>query len=252
MTSDGTFAKATIAPLISPKNAPNSIPRMKTSTIGMLWSANITPVANAVMPSTEPTERSMLRVTTTIVCPTASRATIVTLSRMSRRFCASRKRGSLSDTPSTRIARTPIRLTSRARTITSMKERGSCGGASEAGPPTGALAVWARMSPPPRPSARWRPGPSCRAPRAGRGAHDGLLVGLGPRELAGDPALVHDQHAVGHPEHLGQLGGDHQHGEPLACELGHQSVHLRLRAHVDATRRLVNDQDLRAGGEPLR
>ena len=46
-----------------------------------------------------------------------------------------------------------------------------------------------------------------------------LLVGLGAGELGGEPALVHDQHAVGHAEHLGQLGGDHQHGEPSAGQL---------------------------------
>ena len=49
--------------------------------------------------------------------------------------------------------------------------------------------------------------------------HHALLVGLGAAELAAQPALVHDQHAVGHAEHLGQLAGDHQHGEPAAGEL---------------------------------
>ena len=67
ITSDGTRAQATITPLIRPKKAPNRIPPTNTSGIGMPWSANITPVAKAVMPRIEPTLRSMLRVTTTIV-----------------------------------------------------------------------------------------------------------------------------------------------------------------------------------------
>ncbi len=81
----------------------------------------------------------MLRVTTTIVWPTASSPTIATLSRMSRRFCALRKRGSAIETPSTSSASTPIRLTSRARTIVSMNER-RC----SAGAPAGAGALWVR------------------------------------------------------------------------------------------------------------
>ena len=131
----------------------------------MPWSANMTPVANAVMPRIEPTERSMLRVTTTIVWPTASSATIVTLSRMSRRFCALRKRGSASETPSTRIASTPIRLTSRARTIVSMNERLSSGGAPRRRR-SALRSARSRRQPRLDPSPRARPTP--RRPRRAR------------------------------------------------------------------------------------
>ena len=138
-------------------------------------------------------------------------------------------------TPSTSSARTPIRLTSRARTIVSIHERPllGCAGGAAAG---AALRRRAHAA-------------TCAWPVAAR-TTDSSSASVA-RELAGDPALVHDQHAVGHPEHLGQLGGDHQHREALARELGHQAVHLGLGADVDAARRLVDDQDLRAGGEPL-
>ena len=34
-----------------------------------------------------------------------------------------------------------------------------------------------------------------------------------------EPSLPHDQDPVAHAEHLGQLGGDHQHGHAVAREL---------------------------------
>ena len=70
-------------------------------------------------------------------------------------------------------------------------------------------------------------------------------------DLGDEPALAHDQHAVGHAEHLGQLGGDHQHRDALGGQLGQQPVHLGLGADVDAAGRLVDDQHPRAGGQPL-
>ena len=56
----------------------------------------------------------------------------------------------------------------------------------------------------------------------------------------------HDEDAVGHAEHLGQLGGDHQDRDALPGELGEQPVHLGLGADVDAAGRLVDDQQPRA------
>ncbi len=35
-------------------------------------------------------------------------------------------------------------------------------------------------------------------------------------ERGDEPALAHDEHAVGEGEHLGQLGGDDQHGDAVA------------------------------------
>ncbi len=74
-----------------------------------------------------------------------------------------------------------------------------------------------------------------------------VLVGVGAGELGDQPALVQHEHAVGHAQHLGQLGGDHQHGDALGDQLGEQPVHLGLGADVDAAGRLVDDQQRRAG-----
>ena len=65
------------------------------------------------------------------------------------------------------------------------------------------------------------------------------------------PSKQHDD-AVGHAEHLRQLGRDHQHGDAAPGELGEQAVHLGLRADVDAARRLVDDEQRRVAREPLR
>ena len=60
-------------------------------------------------------------------------------------------------------------------------------------------------------------------------------------ELGGQPALVHHQHAVGHAEHLGQLAGDHQHGErrgrPARSSAGGPRPSCRRRCRASARRR---------------
>ena len=78
---------------------------------------------------------------------------------------------------------------------------------------------------------------SCVASAAAEGRHE--------------PALPHDEHAVGHAEHLGQLAADHQDRQAARRLLAEQAVHLGLRPDVDATRRLVDDEQLGLGREPL-
>ena len=60
-----------------------------------------------------------------------------------------------------------------------------------------------------------------------------------------DLPRAHDEDAVAHRDHLGQLGRDQQDAGPALDELVDQAVDLELRAHVDAARRLVEDDDLR-------
>ena len=86
---------------------------------------------------------------------------------------------------------------------------------------------------------------------AGGGAHQ--LLGRQPVALEGadDPALAHDDDAVGHAEDLGDFGGDHDDGEALRRELGHELVHRGLGADVDALGRLVEDDDPRLRRQPL-
>jgi hypothetical protein len=77
------------------------------------------------------------------------------------------------------------------------------------------------------------------------------LLGRPRRELAGDPALPHDDHPVAHADDLGQLGGDHQDSGAGAGQLAHQLVDAGLRADVDAPGRLVEHIDLGGRGQPL-
>jgi hypothetical protein len=131
-------------------------------------------------------------------CPTASTARIAAFSSMSLMLCPDRKRG-LGD---------PGVATSSASAST-MPEL--------AGPEDGVDERRAERSGPPPvrgPTVTVMPPPSL---PARRGVHHGLLGGLGARELGGEPALVHHQHPVGHAEHLGQLGGDHQTASPSAA-----------------------------------
>ena len=81
--------------------------------------------------------------------------------------------------------------------------------------------------------------------------HDHFLRRLARRNVGGDPALPHDQHAVAHREHLGQVGGDHHDRHALPREIAEQRVDLGLCADVDAARRLVDDQELRLCRQPL-
>ena len=46
-----------------------------------------------------------------------------------------------------------------------------------------------------------------------------LLRGLGARDVGGEPALRHHQHAVAERQQLGQLGGDQQDGAAGGGEL---------------------------------
>ena len=86
---------------------------------------------------------------------------------------------------------------------------------------------------------------------AGGGGHHVLGRRVVAGDVGGDPALADDEHPVGHAEHLGQLAGDHQDRQALAGQLGEQPVHLGLGADVDAAGGLVDDQQLRVGGQPL-
>ena len=56
------------------------------------------------------------------------------------------------------------------------------------------------------------------------------------------PSLAHHEDAVRDREHLGQLGGDHQHGDAVAGQRREQPVDLGLGTDVDPARRLVDDQ----------
>ena len=60
-------------------------------------------------------------------------------------------------------------------------------------------------------------------------------------ELGGEPALAHDQDPVGDGQHLGQLGGDHEHGDAVARQraraAGGPRPWCRRRCRASARRR---------------
>src|SRR5215207_5512326 len=86
---------------------------------------------------------------------------------------------------------------------------------------------------------------------AGSRGHHALLGRLSPRELARDTALAHHKHAVSHRKYFLQLGGDQQDCLALLRQVVHEAVDLRLGPDVDAPRRLIQQQDVRAAGERL-
>jgi hypothetical protein len=58
-----------------------------------------------------------------------------------------------------------------------------------------------------------------------------------------DGALTQDQHAIGQSEHLLDLARDHDHRDAGVGESAHESVDLRAGTHVDAARRLVEQEN---------
>jgi hypothetical protein len=56
---------------------------------------------------------------------------------------------------------------------------------------------------------------------------------------------------VGHPQHLGEFGRDHDHRLPLLRQVVEDAVDLLLRADVDAAGRLVEDEDVAVLQQPL-
>ena len=183
----------------------------------------------------EPTERSTLRVMMTRAWPTARIIRIVALSIRSLTPWATGTRSLTSHVPMTRTTRATATGSSRA-------------GAAR-GPAVGGRSLSGACS-----GCRWVTVVDIRPPplgRAGRCVHDELGGRLGARELGADAALVHDEDPVGHAQHLGQLGGDHQDRHAAAGEVGEQPVHLGLGADVDAPGGLVDDEQRGVGRQPL-
>ena len=70
----GTRTSVVMAPLTAPTAAPMAIAITNPDHTGMCCDRNRSPTTNADRPSVDPTDRSMLRVTMTIVSPTPSSA----------------------------------------------------------------------------------------------------------------------------------------------------------------------------------
>src|SRR3954469_25767700 len=88
-----------------------------------------------------------------------------------------------------------------------------------------------------------------RPPR--REVHDSFFAQLVAPEFAGDAALMHDDGAIAHPQHLLHLAGDEQNRDAALGQVFHQAVNLLLGADVDATGGLVEQQHARRHRQPL-
>ena len=79
-----------------------------------------------------------------------------------------------------------------------------------------------------------------------------VLGERGALQDAADRALVHHRDAVGNADHLLHVARDHQDRHARVRQRPHHVVDLLLGAHVDAARRLVEDDGARLHGQPLR
>ncbi len=101
------------------------------------------------------------------------------------------------------------------------------------------------------PCCRWRGPRSSRSVPHGRCIHELLLGRPVTLELGHHGALREHQDAIGHGHHLLELRGDEEDRVALAGEAVHDLEDLRLGAHVDAPRRLVEQQHPGGGQEAL-
>src|SRR3954467_9459830 len=79
---------------------------------------------------------------------------------------------------------------------------------------------------------------------------DRPLVDVALGEFSDRLAVAQYEDAVRSLDDLLQLGGDHEDAKTLIRKLLDEALDLGFRADVDATRRLVEDQELRIHAEP--
>src|SRR5215211_3164198 len=214
----GRLPKVMRSPLMRPARAPVPIPSARAKGSGRFATAVAQPNTIPAIPGTLPTERSMPPETITKVWPRARMAITAIWVPTLKRLLNVRKYGE-------RMVITTHRIMSPQSGP--LRERISLGLILSATLANGGLA------------------PLCRE------RHDLLLAGFLPGELARDAAPRHHQYPVAQAQHLQEIARYHQDTGTVLCELVHQLIDLHLRPHVDPTRRLVHDQDLRVRQEPL-
>ena len=82
-------------------------------------------------------------------------------------------------------------------------------------------------------------------------AHKRLGCQIVARKLCRDPTFTHDYHPVRHAKDFRNLRTDHDDGQTLCGELGHEFVHSGFRANVDTLGGLIKDDDLRLCRQPF-
>ena len=70
-------------------------------------------------------------------------------------------------------------------------------------------------------------------------------------EITTQLALAYHQDAITDAEHFRQFGTDHDDGHAPRGQLINELMHFNLRADIDATRRLIQDQHLWVRFQPL-
>src|SRR6266550_3211287 len=81
--------------------------------------------------------------------------------------------------------------------------------------------------------------------------HDFFLTGFAGRHFIDQPAFVHDIEAVADAQELGHFGRDHDHAFAGRGQVIDDGVDLVLGTDVDAAGRLVENEHLRIGEQPL-
>src|SRR5271166_472883 len=77
------------------------------------------------------------------------------------------------------------------------------------------------------------------------------IVELLPRGFADDASVRHDDDAIGGSQQLREFGGNDENGLAARRKIANERDDLSLGADVDASRRLVEHEDVRLGVEPL-
>src|ERR1044071_5897500 len=229
----GSLSRGMTKPWPMPAAAPVASPATIPSGIGSCQLVMTTPVTTADSDMTVPIDRSIPPAMITNVTPRASTPLTAVASRMPTILSNCRKLGEAIENTTTIAISTP-NASSVCTALDPRLRRAARG------------VLGSRSS--------WGVGGSMFVFRGGaprRVGHD-LLLARSAGQLRRDPPLAHHEDAMAHAQHLGQLRRDHQDRLSLPGHLVHQVVDLALGANIDPTSRLVEQQDLGVGREPLR
>src|SRR6516164_1725386 len=85
----------------------------------------------------------------------------------------------------------------------------------------------------------------------GHQAQKRRLGKFGAGKFAGDVALTQNDNASAQVHDLGKFRGDHKKSQTLAGEFVQEMMNFGLRAHIDATRWFVDNENCAFAGQPF-
>src|SRR6266403_3968569 len=238
----GILSFAIRVPFTIPASVPVTRPARIPTGTGRCQLVMNTPVVTAERVITVPMERSIPPVMMTKVTPSASTPLTVVARRIPTTLSNCRKFGDARENPTNSTISAP-NASSRCMAPRWRKVRLAGAGRGSVCAMGSVMRVLALV--------HRRGGARVDHVAALGGVPHDLLLRSAASQLAGDPALAHDQDAVAHAEQLGQLRGDHDDGFALLGAVVEEPVDLALGAYVDAAGGLVEDEHLGVGGEPL-